>query len=97
MAALWPLTIIKFQVHLISTNPPAYVEDFVRAGDKLITVHAENGPLTPAALQKIRQHKAGAGLTLGLPTRILKFFNHCDPRGLAEGLHRLPGPVFDVN
>jgi ribulose-phosphate 3-epimerase len=81
VAALRPLTTKKFHVHLMTTNPIAHVDDFLQAGADLITVHAENGPLAPAALQKIRQCGAAAGLCLGLdvaPASIVPYLDLVD-------------------
>ena len=68
VAALRPLTQKKFHVHLMTENPLAHIDDFIKAGANLITVHAENGPLAPAALQKIRSCGVASGLALGLAT-----------------------------
>jgi ribulose-phosphate 3-epimerase len=81
VAALRPLTAKKFHVHLMTTNPIAHVDDFIQAGADMITVHAENGPLAPAALQKIRQSGAAAGLCLGLdvaPASIVPYLELVD-------------------
>ena len=81
VAALRPLTTRDFHVHLMTANPLAHVEDFVQAGANLITVHAENGPLAPAALQKIRASGGAAGLSLGLdvpPENILPYLELVD-------------------
>jgi ribulose-phosphate 3-epimerase len=66
VAALRPLTTRPFHVHLMTTNPLDHVTDFVHAGANLITVHAENGPLMPAALEAARRAGAAAGIALGL-------------------------------
>lgn len=66
VAALRPLTKKPFHVHLMTTNPLAHIDDFVAAGADLITVHAENGPLVPAALDAARKAGAATGLALGL-------------------------------
>lgn len=81
VAALRPLTAKPFHVHLMATNPLAHIEDFVKAGANIITVHAENGPLAPAALQKIRECNIGAGLALGLnvdPPSIMPYMDLMD-------------------
>ena len=81
VAALRPLTKKKFHVHLMTTNPLAHIDDFIQAGANFISVHAENGPLAPAALQKIRQCGAGAGLVLGLdvtPESVLPYLEMVD-------------------
>ena len=66
VTALRPLTRRPFHVHLMTTNPLDHVADFVSAGANLITVHAENGPLVPAALEAARRAGAATGLALGL-------------------------------
>jgi ribulose-phosphate 3-epimerase len=66
VAALRPLTLKPFHVHLMTTNPINHVADFIAAGANIITVHAENGPLAPAALAAARNAGAGTGLALGL-------------------------------
>lgn len=66
VAALRPLTGKPFHVHLMTINPLLHVDGFVQAGADLVTIHAENGPLVPAALQRIRSQGAAAGIALGL-------------------------------
>ncbi len=55
VATLRPLSAKPFHVHLIVTNPLDLLPTFLEAGASLITVHVENGPLAPTALQAIRQ------------------------------------------
>ncbi|HEX9013042.1 MAG TPA: ribulose-phosphate 3-epimerase [Anaerolineaceae bacterium] len=81
VAALRPLTKKPFHVHLMTINPLAHIEDFIQAGADIITVHAENGPLAPAALQKIHNCGASAGIALGLdvnPDSILPYLEMAD-------------------
>ncbi len=66
VAALRPLTARPFHVHLMTTNPLAHIAHFVSAGADLITIHAENGPIVPAALEAIRHMGIVAGLAIGL-------------------------------
>lgn len=66
VAALRPLTEKPFHVHLMTTQPQQHVADFVAAGADLISVHAENGPLAPAALALARNAGLATGLVLGL-------------------------------
>jgi len=66
VAALRHLTKRPFHVHFMTTNPMDHVNDFVAAGADLITVHAENGPLMPAALDAIRSAGAASGVAMGL-------------------------------
>ena len=64
--ALRPLTERPFHVHLMTTNPLNHISDFVSAGANMITLHAENGPMAPAALEAARRAGAATGLALGL-------------------------------
>jgi ribulose-phosphate 3-epimerase len=66
VAALRPLTARPLHVHLMTTNPLAHIADFASAGANLITIHAENGTVVPAALDAIRHKGIAAGLALGL-------------------------------
>jgi ribulose-phosphate 3-epimerase len=64
--AIRPLTARPFHVHLMTTNPLAHITDFVSAGADLISIHAENGTIVPAALDAIHHQGIAAGLVLGL-------------------------------
>lgn len=64
--ALRPLTARPFHVHLMTDNPLNHIADFADAGADLISIHAENGPLLPAALDAIRRRGIAAGIVLGL-------------------------------
>lgn len=66
VAALRPLTSRPFHVHLMTTHPLNHITDFITAGADMITVHAENGPLAPSALDAVRKAGAAAGLAVGL-------------------------------
>ncbi len=66
VAALRPLTNKPFHVHLMTTNPQDHVKDFRNAGADIISLHAENGPIAPAALDAVRAAGAAPGLVLGL-------------------------------
>lgn len=81
VAALRPLTAKPFHVHLMATNPVNHVADFIEAGANIITVHAENGPLAPAAFAAVRRAGAAAGLAMGLdvqPETILPYLELVD-------------------
>jgi ribulose-phosphate 3-epimerase len=78
VSALRPLTVKPFHVHLMATQPLSHIDNFIEAGADLISVHAENGPLTPAALQAIRKKGAGAGLAIGLDTALEQVLPYLD-------------------
>ncbi len=66
VAALRPLTKRPFHVHLMTDNPLSLIDDFADAGADVISIHAENGPRVPAALERIGARGLAAGLVLGL-------------------------------
>lgn len=66
VAALRPLCSKPIHVHLMTDNPFGYIADFKAAGADLISIHAENGPIVPAALDAIRRQGIAAGIVLGL-------------------------------
>jgi ribulose-phosphate 3-epimerase len=81
VAALRPLSARPFHVHLMATNTLDLLPAFLDAGASLISVHAENGPLAPAALQAIRRAGVGAGLAIGLdvpPEQVLPYLEMLD-------------------
>lgn len=78
VAALRPLTSKPFHVHLMTTDPLNHVKDFISAGADIITVHAENGPKAPAALEAARSSGIATGLAIGLdvmPETILPYLD----------------------
>jgi ribulose-phosphate 3-epimerase len=66
VAALRPLSSKPFHVHLMTDNPFGHIADFKAAGADLISIHAENGPIVPAALDAIHRLGVAAGIVLGL-------------------------------
>ncbi len=70
--ALRPLTTRPFHVHLMTDNPLNHIADFAEAGANVISIHAENGPMVPAALDAIRRRGIAAGIVLGLDVPLEK-------------------------
>ena len=68
-------------VHLMITEPIRYIEDFVRAGADIITVHIEACEDVAATLRKIRSFGVKAGLSLkpGTPVEsLVPYLELCD-------------------
>jgi len=61
---------IVFDVHLMISRPDLYIEDFVKAGTDIITLHVEADCDIAAALEKIRGFSVKAGLSLKPGTKI---------------------------
>ena len=64
-AAKGPLPV---DAHLMVEHPDTYIEDFVRAGAKIITIHAETGGHLHRTLSLIRERGCLAGLALNPAT-----------------------------
>lgn len=61
-------------VHLMIERPELLLEDFIKAGANLITVHAEATPHIHRVLSTIRESglKAGAAINPGTPAEVLR-------------------------
>lgn len=65
---LRPATKLIFDVHLMIEKPENYIEDFIRAGADIISVHAESTPHIYKAIQKIKAGGIKAGIALNPAT-----------------------------
>lgn len=61
-------TSLFFNVHLMIENPERYIEQFVRAGSNLLTVHQEACPQLKGIIRQIRKEKIKVGVSLSPPT-----------------------------
>lgn len=61
---------VPFDVHLMIEEPDRYIEDFVRAGAAMITVHVEAVPHLHRTIQLIKSLGARAGVALNPATPI---------------------------
>lgn len=59
-----------FDVHLMIEEPIRYIEDFVKAGADIITVHVEACKDVVATLEKIKKCGVKAAITLNPPTPV---------------------------
>ncbi len=68
-------TKLVFDVHLMIEKPERYIDDFVKAGSDIITVHAESTVHLHRVIQQIKAHgiKAGISLNPSTPVNILKY------------------------
>ena len=67
-------TSLVIDVHLMMTNPEAYIEDFVQAGAGLITVHVETCPHLHRTMGQIHDAgiKAGVALNPATPSTLIE-------------------------
>ena len=68
IAALRPHSKLFFDVHLMICDPGRYLNDFLKAGADLITVHAESADNIPECLKEIRAAGCRAGLAISPDT-----------------------------
>lgn len=68
-------TELVFDVHLMIDKPERYIEDFVKAGADLITVHAESTTHLHRVIQQIKSFgiKAAVSLNPATPVDVLKY------------------------
>ena len=64
IAALRPHSKLFFDVHLMIVDPARYINDFLRAGADLITIHAESCDDPAACLDAIRAAGCRAGIAI---------------------------------
>lgn len=66
---------LPFDVHLMIENPEKYIEDFVKAGADIITVHWESTPHIHRCIQMIKNFgiKAGVSLNPATPLNVLDY------------------------
>jgi ribulose-phosphate 3-epimerase len=68
-------TKLVFDVHLMIEKPERYIDDFVKAGSDIITVHAESTVHLHRVIQQIKAYgiKAGVSLNPSTPVDVLKY------------------------
>ena len=62
-------------VHLMVTNPQDQLDDFIKSGSSLITVHGEAAPHLIRLLQYIRSHHVQCGIALNPGTAVETIFD----------------------
>ncbi len=63
-------TNLLFETHLMIENPDRYIEQFVRAGSDIISVHLEACDHVHHTIQLIKEHGARAGIALSPATPV---------------------------
>ena len=68
-------TKLIFDVHLMIEKPERYIDDFVKSGADIITVHAESTVHLHRVIQQIKAYgiKAGVSLNPSTPVDVLKY------------------------
>lgn len=68
MAAIRGATDLPFDVHLMISPVDPFIDDFVKAGADILTVHPEAGPHLHRTIQRIKAHGIKAGVALNPAT-----------------------------
>jgi len=68
--ALRKVTKLTLDVHLMMTNPEAFIEEFVSAGADYVTVHVETCPHLHRTVHSVKERGAKAGVTLNPATSL---------------------------
>ena len=68
--SLRKVTKLPLDVHLMMTNPDAFIEEFAEAGADYLTVHVEACPHLHRTVQYIKQKGVKAGVTLNPATSL---------------------------
>lgn len=66
--ALRKVTTLPLDVHLMMTNPDAFIGEFAEAGADYLTVHVETRPHLHRTVQSIKERGVKAGVTLNPAT-----------------------------
>lgn len=66
--AIRKTTNLFFDVHLMITKPERYIDDFVKAGADMITIHVESTLHPHRVIQQIKSHGIKAGIVLNPST-----------------------------
>jgi len=74
ISSIRPVTDLVFDVHLMMVEPERFIEEFVKAGSDIITVHAESTTHIHRVIQQIKASgvKAGVVINPGTPLETIK-------------------------
>lgn len=74
ISSIRPVTDLIFDVHLMIVDPERFIDEFVKAGSDIITVHAESTTHLHRIIQQIKASgvKAGVVINPGTPVEVIK-------------------------
>ncbi|WP_058911380.1 ribulose-phosphate 3-epimerase [Entomohabitans teleogrylli] len=75
IAAMKKASTMTFDVHMMLANPERHIDDVIKTGAEMISVHYESTPHVHFILQKIKKagRKAGVVLNPGTPESVLEY------------------------
>jgi len=91
VAALRQVSRLRFDCHLMTTNPDAYLPELAAAGADLVTMHIEAIPDPTPAVKKARQEGLAFGLVLSPPTPVEAVFPFLEDCSLVLVMSVHPG------
>jgi ribulose-phosphate 3-epimerase len=99
VAAVRSCSDLPIDVHLMISNPAAYLSEFVEAGADSLTIHLEAVPDPKPVLRQIRALGAAAGLAINPPTPLSEadpFLGDCDLLLIMSVMPGFGGQRFDA-
>ena len=91
IAALRPHSKLIFDVHLMINDPIRYVDDFVKAGADIITIHLESCADPQKALDRIRSHEVRCAMAISPATPVEKIIPYLPKIDMALVMTVVPG------
>jgi ribulose-phosphate 3-epimerase len=91
IAALRPHSNLIFDVHLMINDPIRYIDDFVKAGADIITVHLESCNDLDAVIQRIHQKEVRAAVAISPATPVEKIIPYLSKIDMALVMTVVPG------
>lgn len=91
IAALRPHTKLIFDVHLMIQNPLRYIDDFIKAGADIITVHLESCPNLKKVLRAIKEREVRCGLAISPATPVEEMLPYLAEIDMALIMTVVPG------
>ena len=91
IAALRPHSKLIFDVHLMINDPIRYIDDFVKAGADIITVHLESCNDLDAVIQRIHQKEVRAAVAISPATPVEKLISYLSKIDMALVMTVVPG------
>lgn len=75
IAAMKKASVMTFDVHMMLANPERHIDDVIKTGAEMISVHYESTPHVHYIVQKIKKagRKAGIVLNPGTPESVLEY------------------------
>lgn len=91
IAALRPHSNLIFDVHLMINDPIRYIDDFVKAGADIITVHLEACPDLDATIAKIKRREMRCGVAISPATPVERLLPYLSKIDMALIMTVVPG------